>query len=118
MGKEGTLSGWQCVSVAGSLCVCWLLCWAGDGTAMCRSVCMRMEKRAVGHVRNKEAMLVTWAVHGWQHVNVVCWLKSSLGRGRTSWTFREGHVRAQGTWAVSRGLLELVNCVHIETDRG
>ena len=72
MGKEGTLSSWQCVFVAGSLRVCWLLCWASDGTAMYRSICMGMEKRTAGHLRNKEAMSVAWAVHGWQHVNVVC----------------------------------------------
>ena len=33
IGKEDTLSCWQCMSIAGSLHVCWLLCWAGDGTA-------------------------------------------------------------------------------------
>ena len=33
MGKKGMLSDWQCMSVVGSLHVCWLLCWAGDGTA-------------------------------------------------------------------------------------
>ena len=71
------------------------MCWAGEWTArdvlcmfarttMYRSVCMGMEKKAAGHVRKKEAMPVMWAVHGWQHVNMVCWLKSSLGRGRTS----------------------------------